>query len=55
MKKSATHIWKSAQVNVGLPDGPPGLSEPQYANFQSHVRHTLMFAAYPPVVMLTGH
>ena len=31
MKKSATHIWRSVRVNVGLPDGPPGLSEPQYA------------------------
>jgi len=31
MKKSAAHLWKSARVNVGLPDGPPGLSEPRYA------------------------
>ena len=31
MKKSAGHLWKAARVNVGLPDGPPGLSEPRYA------------------------
>ena len=31
MKRLPTHLWKSARVNVGLPDGPPGLSEPRYA------------------------
>ena len=52
MKKSATHLWKSARVNVGLPDGPPDLSEPRYAKvmFDVHcdVRH-------PLVMVLSGY
>lgn len=33
MNRSASYIWKAARLNVpGLPDCPPDLTEPQWAN-----------------------
>ncbi|RDB19805.1 hypothetical protein Hypma_012990 [Hypsizygus marmoreus] len=31
MRKSAAFVWKLARANVGLPDCPPDLNEPQFA------------------------
>lgn len=39
MHRSAARFWKSARRNIdGLPDCPPDLSEPEYANlcFDAH-------------------
>jgi len=56
LRRSSAAAWKTARLNVdGLPDCPPDITEPQYANLafypHCHVRQT--FTEMPPL-SLTG-
>lgn len=56
LRRSSAAAWKAARLHVdGLPDCPPDIAEPQYANlvFYSHCHVRQAFTEMPPL-SLTG-